>query len=181
MPSTLVPDTVAFSKRDINENSLPYSSILVVLLAHVYQKQWNGSFQLWNSSPLATFIFCFMPVPQPTLPPPNRVLFISYLNNQFDRFKKSLFQGSVIRTYWSWLHILQRVSSFAWFIHIWEMDHSLTDYSVVSHIHHSAWYSDPLSPGGAAETFWENQEANMCSCEDANSGFPKEVEDFSMN
>lgn len=156
MPSTLVPDTVAFSKG-INENSLPYSSILVVLLAHVYQKQTNGSFQLWNSLSLATFIFCFMPVPQPTLPPPNRVLFISYLNNQFDRFKKSFVSR------FRHPNILELAAYFTesekfCLVYPYMRNGSLFDrlQCVVSHIHHSAWYSDPRSPGGAAETFWGN-------------------------
>ena len=81
-------------------------------------------------SPSAKFIFCFMPVPQPTLPPPKQCCSFPIWITSLTDLENLLFQGSAIRTYWSWLHILRRVTSFAWFIHIWEMDHFLTDYSV---------------------------------------------------
>lgn len=174
MPSTLVPDTVAFSKG-INENSLPYSSILVILLAHVYQKQWNGSFQLWNSLSRPHLYSALCRFHSPSYHPPNRVLFISYLNNQFDRFKKSFVSR------FRHPNILELAAYFTesekfCLVYPYMRNGSLFDrlQCVVSHINHSAWYSDPLSPGGAAETFWENQEANMCSCEGTPTvGFPR--------
>lgn len=109
----------------------------------------------WNSFSLGQIyilLYTYSPA-HPTIP--KTVLFISYLNKQFDGFKKSFvsrFQHPNILELAAYFTESEKFC----LVYPYMRNGSLFDrlQCVVSYIYYSAWYSDPLKPWGSCWNTW---------------------------